>query len=88
MSYSKITTICGHTSQKPANWSDMTADQRYEWSNKNPMVSTHRNGFWKTETISKVAQKMGIVNEASASHCVIDHSGKGRGSSKQFKVSI
>lgn len=86
MAYSKITTIVGNSINKPADFSDWSIQQRADWLNANTGKSTYRRGFWKVESVTRLAEKMGFVGSVSCSHDTIDGSGKGRGSSENFTI--
>ena len=76
MKNNKITIIVGHATPRPDNWDSMTVNERYAagWRNE----SFHVSGFWKKETILKLAAKRGFVGDISVSYVVMDYSGKGR----------
>lgn len=72
----KITVVVGHKTIRPENWDSMSIEERYnsEWQPE----SFSRPGFWKKETISALARKLGFIGEIRVSYTRMDYSGKGR----------
>ena len=72
----KITVVVGHKTARPENWESMSIDERYnsEWKPE----SFHRSGFWKKETITALARKLGFIGEIKVAYTRMDYSGKGR----------
>ena len=72
----KITVVVGHKTTRPERWESMSVEERLDSDWK--AESFHRSGFWKTQTISDLARKLGFVGDVKVAHACMDYSGKGR----------